>query len=264
MVHANDETAQLLATLKRLFKAAGLKYGDIAVRLGVSEGTVKRYLNRKGLTLEVLQALCAAADISMIELAALAGTEHPQKPPLATPAQEEALSADITLSMTFFLLMRGWRAERIAQEFKLSDQALTKYLVQLDRLGVIALFPQNRVRVLRMVTLQRNSATSALVARRVHELFGEIDLNDPEVVWTNGVARLSEASLSLISARLDRLRDEIFELGEQDLHLPPAQVKWCTVFAAVRPVSVDVLLHENFVPGATNTAQPQTASTSGR
>jgi transcriptional regulator with XRE-family HTH domain len=246
MVDSNDETAQLLVTLKRLFKAAGLKYGDIAVRLGVSEGTVKRYLNRKGLTLEILQRLCAAVDISMIELAALAGAEHPQKPPLATPAQEQALSADITLSMTFFLLMRGWRAERIAQEFKLSDQALTKYLVQLDRLGMIALFPQNRVRVLRMVTLQRNSATSALVARRVHELFGDIDLNDPDVVWTNGVARLSEASLSLISDRLDRLRDEIFELGEQDLHLPPAQVKWCTVFAAVRPVSVDVLLHENF------------------
>jgi hypothetical protein len=95
-------------------------------------------------------------------------------------------------------------------------------------------------------------------------LFGQIDLNDPEVMWTNGVARLSEASLSLISGRLDRLRDEIFELGEQDLHLQPAQVKWCTVFAAVRPVSVDVLLNENFVAGTAGTSPPVTPPPASR
>jgi transcriptional regulator with XRE-family HTH domain len=247
MADEQDEPRQFLAALKRIFKAQGLRYADIAGRIGVSEGTVKRYLNKKGLTLDVLSQLCKAADVTLSELARLTEEENPKTPPATTPAQEEILARDIILSMTFFLLTRGWRSERIARELELDDVALTGCLTRLDRLGVIALFPNNRVRLLR--TFARNpapnSATYALMARRVHELFDHINLEDPSVAWTNGFARLSEASLSQISRQLDGLRDEIFELGEADLHLPTDRVKWCAIFAAVRPVSIDTLLHEN-------------------
>jgi transcriptional regulator with XRE-family HTH domain len=244
MADEQDEPRQFLAALKRIFKAQGLRYADIAGRIGVSEGTVKRYLNKKGLTLDVLSQLCKAADVTLSELARLTAEENPRTPPATTTEQEQILAI---LSMTFFLLTRGWRSDRIARELELDDVALTRCLTRLDRIGVIALFPNNRVRLLR--NFARNpaptSATYALMARRVHELFDHIDLEDPAVAWTNGFARLSEASLSQISRQLDGLRDEIFELGEADLHLPADRVKWCAIFAAVRPVSIDTLLHEN-------------------
>jgi transcriptional regulator with XRE-family HTH domain len=243
-----DETKQLLDMLKRLFKAAGLRYADIAARLHVSEGSVKRYLNQTGLTVEVLYRLCEAADVTLSELTKLAAEENVQAPPVATPEQESLLAADITLSMTFFLLARGWRPAQIAREFNLNDAALTYYLTRLDRIGMIALFPRNRVRVLRAFALNPSpqSATYALVARRVHEFFDRVDLEDPAVAWTSGLARLSEASLSQITQRLNRLRDEIFELGEQDFNLPPERMKWCALFAALRPVPMEQLLHENY------------------
>ena len=247
MPDEQDEPKQFLIALKRIFKAQGLRYADIAARLAVSEGTVKRYLNNKGLTLDVLHRLCKAADLTMGELARLTEEENPTAPPPATAAQEQILARDITLSMTFFLLTQGWRSERIARELELDDVALTGCLTQLDRLGMIALFPNNRVRLLRAFARNPDpkGATYALMARRVHEFFDNIDLEDPAVIWTNGFARLSEASLSQISRHLDGLRDEIFELGQRDLHLASDRVKWCAVFAAVRPVSIETLLHEH-------------------
>jgi transcriptional regulator with XRE-family HTH domain len=251
VAESRDETRQLLKTLKHLFKAAGLRYADIAARLGVSEGTIKRYLNQQGLTVQVLQLLCECADVTLAELAKLAAEENTPVQPAATPDQERQLAGDIILSMTFFLLARGWRPEQIAREFSLQAAELTHYLVRLDRIGMIALFPRNRVRVLRAFArnLSPQSATYALVARRVHEFFDHVDLADPAVAWTSGFARLSETSLSQISQRLHRLRDEIFELGEQDFNLPPERVKWCALFAALRPVSMEKLLHENYQEG---------------
>lgn len=248
MTPEQDETAQLLSKLKRLFKAAGLRYADIATRLGVSEMTVKRYLSGKGLTLEALQQLCEAVDVTVLELARLVSEENPRSPPLVTPEQEKRITADIILGTTFYLLNRGWQPDRVAKELKLDEVEITRYLTQLDRLGVLALFPHNRVRILRKMrsNMVRNTATFELVARRVHEHFDRLDLSDPSVTWTHGIARLSEASLSQVAKRLDRLRDEIFELGEQDLALPLDQVHWCTIFAAVRQVSIEMLLHENY------------------
>jgi transcriptional regulator with XRE-family HTH domain len=123
VAESRDETRQLLKTLKHLFKAAGLRYADIAARLGVSEGTIKRYLNQQGLTVQVLQLLCECADVTLAELAKLAAEENTPVQPAATPDQERQLAGDIILSMTFFLLARGWRPEQIARESRATAYA---------------------------------------------------------------------------------------------------------------------------------------------
>lgn len=239
------ETRQLLITLKSVLKATGLNYADIAAKLGVSESTIKRNLNNKGLTLDLLHQFCALANITFAELASRAAEEFPQKPPFMTQAQEAALIRDITFSTTFYLLTRGWPPERIGRELGLDSSQITLCLTQMDRLGLIALFPQNRVRVLRSIRMSRNSAIFGLVARRVYELFDKIDLDDPAIAWTNGLARLSPASFSQVSGRLDELRDEIFELGKRDLDLPSERVAWYAVFAAVKPVQRETLFRKS-------------------
>ena len=48
-------TAQLIETLKKLVKARGLTYADVAARVGLSEASVKRLFSRGSFTLARLQ-----------------------------------------------------------------------------------------------------------------------------------------------------------------------------------------------------------------
>ena len=55
-----SQSEQVIRAVKRQLKARGLRYSDLAARLGVSEPTVKRLLSRGGITLERLDRICAA------------------------------------------------------------------------------------------------------------------------------------------------------------------------------------------------------------
>jgi transcriptional regulator with XRE-family HTH domain len=63
----------LVDTLKRLLKARGMTYGDLAARIGMSEATVKRMFSQKNFTLERLDQVLDASGISFDELAAAQG-----------------------------------------------------------------------------------------------------------------------------------------------------------------------------------------------
>lgn len=239
-----NEIARLLENLKRAYKTAGIRYADAAQALGVSDLTIKRWMTGKGLTVAALARLCEVADTTIGELTTTADAR--QELPLVTNAQAETIATDIVLGMTHYLLTRRWSAERIMQELRLDEPTMTRRLTLLDRIGVIALFPGNRVRLLRRMSgnIRDNAATFTLVARRVHEFFDRPDLSDPTIAWTNGIARLSRSSFTQMSERLDQLRDELFALGERDLDLPQDDVAWYTLFAAARPVSLEALLYE--------------------
>ena len=244
------ELTGLLACLKRAYRTAGLRYSDVAQRIGVSEMTVKRHMAGRGLSVQTLQRLCAAAEMTLTELAAMAGAGQGDVP-VATEAQTRAVAMDIALSMTFYLLTRGWPPRRIARELQLDDPTITGLLLKLDKLDVIELHPGDRVRVLRRLSPDiRHEATAfALIARRVHQFFDRADLHDPTMAWTSGVARLSPAAVAKAARLLDELRDTVFALGEDDLDLPTDETSWYMMFAALRPVGIDELLHESASDG---------------
>jgi transcriptional regulator with XRE-family HTH domain len=245
MTKSNDlEIDQLLVALKRIYKNSRLRYSDVAAMLQVKELTVKRWMGGRGLTVSALARLCGVANMTFSELALAAETRR--ELPVITNEQAREIADDIVLAMVFFLLTRGWSSERITKELRLDQVKLTRKLVKLDRLGAITLFPGNRVKVLRRLSgnIRHDRAIFGHVTRRVHQFFDNPDLNDPKMVWTNGIARLSRVSFLRMAEKLDQFRDEIFELGNQDLDLPEEEVAWYTMFVAAREVSIDTLLYE--------------------
>lgn len=239
----HEEDAELLARLKRVYRGSGIRYRDAAGRLGVSEATVKRVMNGHGLTLAMLRQLCAVADISLFELVSLTEREIASALPVVTLDQARALASDMTLGTVFFLITKHWDSTRIAREFGFDAATMNHHLIRLDQLGVIALFPANRVRQRRRMSkdLRYRLTGLELVGGRVATFLHGLDLSDTSIAWTSGIARLSAASFSRISELLDQLRDTIFELGDADLDLPPEQIKWHLIFAGVRPVDAKEL-----------------------
>ena len=67
-----SERDRLLRALKQVLRQRGMRYADLAGRLGVSEPTVKRMFSTGRMDLERLDRICGLLDIDHFELARLA------------------------------------------------------------------------------------------------------------------------------------------------------------------------------------------------
>ena len=63
------ETVLLITTLKKILKLKGLTYRDLALRLELSESSVKRLFSSHRWQLDRIEAVCRALDMSIFDLA---------------------------------------------------------------------------------------------------------------------------------------------------------------------------------------------------
>ena len=232
-----SEIPKLLHGLKTLLKARGLLYHDVAERLGVSETTIKRYLTGHSLTLEILEDLCGVVDVQLSDLLAFAQEELEQ--PVLTSAEEEVLAQDAFLSGIFYLLARGYTAAIIQRDFRLSDADMNGYLTTLDRLGLIRLFPYNRVRVLvgRNFNVQKGGAMAKLAHdAMLKDFFGRFEVTMPD--WLFGYGKLSPSSLERVRELARNFMVAFDDIAEADRELTLDLAQWYGFFFMLRPVDI--------------------------
>lgn len=232
-----SQTAALIHTLKRCLRAKGLTYRDVAAALGLSESSVKRLFSEKAFSIQRLEEVCRLMEMSLFELSRLAAYREDHRADQLTNGQEAALAADPLLLSYFYLLLVGWKPYRIARRLRLDEAAHDRYLNQLDRLGLIELFPRRRVRLLTDIRIRwtpdgpvRRRYESQVKRRFVDHAFGaaqeSLSLESSE---------LSDASISVLLRRIDRLVEEFAELTEIDRHLPQEQKRSFAILMAARP-----------------------------
>src|SRR5688572_17652218 len=140
------QRAALLRALKDTLKARGVTYAQLAKRLRLSEASVKRIFARETFTLERLDAVCGALGIEISDLARIVEQEG------ATPArltweQEKELVADDRLLLVAVHALNHWSFDEIVAGYALTKAECTRLLLRLDRLGILDLLPNNRIRV---------------------------------------------------------------------------------------------------------------------
>jgi transcriptional regulator with XRE-family HTH domain len=229
-------SSRMLAYLKKLYRARGLRLSDVAKLIGVSERSIKRYLNGRSVTLEVLERLCAAAEISILELAELA--EGDAAAQVATnEVQEDALAEEPLLAIAFYLLSLGWTPQRVAREFFLSDLDLDRMLLRLDRLGLITLYCTNRLKVRAKIrshdTCSPRLRQQALAV--VRSQLDHSDLDSESTLWSGAMVRLGPDSFERARTRFRLFIDDVVELSRHDKDLDGQQVKWYGVCALLAP-----------------------------
>ena len=109
-------------------------------------------------------------------------------------------------------------------------------LTRLDRLGLITLYPANRVKV------RANLRPSDKCSRRLREvisaggaaLMADADLTDQDILWRVGIVRLGPASFARAAKLFQAFVEEIAALGQQDMDLEGHQVKWYGICAMMR------------------------------
>ncbi len=136
-------STELVAALRAELRAAGLTYAHLAAHLGASESTVKRMFSRADMTLSRLDEIMTVLGIDLGDLQRrIAGM--PRRDAELSQAQERALVADRKLMLVAICCQSEWSFEQMLRDYLLSEAELVRYLVRLDRIGLIELRQQNR------------------------------------------------------------------------------------------------------------------------
>ena len=144
--YAMSTTADLVTVLKKELKSAQMTYADLALALGLAESSVKRMLARGDMPLSRIDSICRALKLDFADLARRVADAQPMLAQL-TQEQERAVVADKKLLLVAICVLSQWTLEQITTSYRLTQAEGIKYLLQLDRIGIIELRPLNRYRL---------------------------------------------------------------------------------------------------------------------
>ncbi len=232
-----SQTTLLIGTLKRCLRAKGLTYRDVATAIGLSESSVKRLFSEKTFSLRRLEEVCRFMEMSIYDLARLAASQDDPRIDRLTEEQESALAANPVLLSYFYLLLVGWKPYRIGKRLKLNEVGQVRYLTQLDRLKLIELMPRNRVRLLTdsRITWSANGPVRRRYESQVKHEFVDHSFEMADETLRLESSELSDASISVLLRRIERLVQEFSELTEIDRHLPQEQKRSFAILVGARP-----------------------------
>lgn len=226
----------IVDALKRLLRGQGMTYRELASRIKMSEAAVKRMFSLRAISLQRLEQICDVLDVGLSDLAAEAGRGRESMAELSE-AQERALVADPALLLAMFLSLNRWRQEDVLAQFAFTLPKWTGLLVKLDRLGIIELHANNRVRPLtsRNFRWRRNGP----MERYFREQLAADYFRDPFDGEQDSLLLLS-GSLSLdgvkqLRQRLDDVAREFDTLLVRDAPLPAADRIGMSLVIAQKP-----------------------------
>lgn len=225
----------LVDTLKRLLKARGITYGELAARIDMSEASVKRMFSQKNFTLQRLDDILSASGIEFEELSA--AQSGPALISQLTLAQEREIIGDPRLLVVAVSAMNHISFDDIVRYYEMTELEVTKYLLRLDKIGFLELLPNNRVKLLIARTFSW-IANGPIQTYFRHE--AAADYLNSRFDGEDEVLRLVNVMLSKQSAGalLERLKQVAAEFSQQHQHetrLPLDQKHAISFIVAARP-----------------------------
>jgi transcriptional regulator with XRE-family HTH domain len=228
---------ELVVALKRLLKAQGLTYAQLAQRLDLSEAAVKRMFSRGSMTVQRLESICEVLGVGLADLA-----EHarPASAPLTelSAEQEEELLREPPLLLALYLSLNGWSQEEVLAAYTFTPVEWTRLLARLDRMRVLDLQPGNRVklRTARNFRWRPGGPIQRFFEKRLlPEFFARGGFQGEQAALHLLAGMLSEDSVRLLRKRLDEFAAEFDLLLSRDVALPVAGRRGVSFVLAMRP-----------------------------
>lgn len=230
-----SQSTQLLDTLRRTLRRRGLRHADLAQHFGVGEASIKRWLKGEGLTLARLETLGALAGLTLAELAQAADRPSDTLRRELTLAQEKALSEDELLSLVFIVTLAGEDWQDIIDDFSVPESAVAASLARLDKLALIDILPDGRVRpcVVRDI-IWRKAPMRAQFEARMKPQFMAMDFAAADAVYASDVHKLSDRGAAMLAETLERHRREIAALADEDRRTSRLPRRWHAILLAAR------------------------------
>jgi transcriptional regulator with XRE-family HTH domain len=235
-------TRVLVETLKKVLKARGMTYADLARALRVSTPTVKRLFSQRTFTLARLEEILKVIELDFYELARMSHGRHGGPAELSLE-QETALAKDARLFSVFWLLCNEWRFDEIVAEFRLGAAQITSYFARLERLRLIDWRPGNRarLRVPKHYVWRMGGPLRKAYGLRVVNEFMRARFDSPQDAFHFEAQELSPESAIVVKRRLEKVAAEINELVEIDAATPAKKRVTLGVLLACRPWNISIV-----------------------
>jgi len=235
------QTNLLIVTLKSLLKRRGITYREVGQRLSLSEASIKRLFADHNFSLNRLDQICQLLDIEISDL--VKQMELNQQQLIEFSEQQELeLVADVKLLLVAFVILNGWKFEDIITLYDLSESTTIRYLARLDRLKMIELQPNNRIRLLisPKFAWRPNGPIQRFFTAHLQDDFlaSRFDKTDETFQFPSGM--LSKSSCEHFNQRIKKLVQDFHLLNEQDRGLPLTERFGYSLFLAFRPWRPDV------------------------
>ncbi|PNQ53688.1 XRE family transcriptional regulator, partial [Vibrio agarivorans] len=208
----------VIKELKRQLKHANIHYVDIAQHLNLSEGSVKRLLAKGSqISLERLEHICQLIGLDMIELVKLSA-EHNKGLETLTIEQEQCLVDDKGLLLVAVCVINGYLFEEITQQYTYNELELVQKLAALDKLNIIELLPDNKIRLRVSPTFkwQPGGPIQHFFQQQVQDAFFHSTFcgEDEKLVMATGL--MSLPSNKKIQQRLQKVISEFYQTCRED------------------------------------------------
>jgi len=230
------QTGALVGALKQVLKSRGITYAEIARRLGMSEASIKRVFAKQSFTLDRLDKICGVLGIGITDLARMVEHEAERVTQL-TLEQEREIVADPELLLVAVHALNHWTLEEIVDRYSISKTECIRLLARLDRLRIIDLLPNNRIRVVvgRNFSWRPDGPLQRYFRDQIEANFfaSRFDGRGERLAFVSGM--LSQNSNAVIQQHMRRLEAEFTELHNQDASLPFGERFGTSLLLAVRP-----------------------------
>jgi hypothetical protein len=229
------QVSALVDALKASLKAEGIKYTQVAAALQLSESSIKRKFSRKEFSLAELDSICSLAGIQISELVRRMEENRGRLQALSAD-QEREIASDPALLLVTVSVLNRWTFEQLLAYYRFEHSELVRMLARLDRMKVIELLPNNRIKLLVAPNFGwlPNGPIEQEFLRAIQQDFfsTRFDREDHALIVLNGM--LSPASNREFQRGLERLAREFDLLNGEDAGLPLEDKRGCTVLLALR------------------------------
>lgn len=236
-----NESERLFDTLKRCLRSKGVTYSGLARKLNLSESSVKRLFSQGSFSVERLERVCRAIDMSIADLVRMEGGQSTVAAPegdfTLSLDQERILAGDASLLAFFYLLLNGHPPEVVAERLGLSKRAVANFLSRLAACGLLESGRRKQVQLNARLPIawRPDGPVRKLYESHVRSEFLQSGFAAKNEALSFHSAELSPASIRILMRKLDRLSADFADLAALDVALPSRDKMSVAMLLATRP-----------------------------
>lgn len=238
------QTSALIKVLKSNLKSHGITYAQVAKELKLSEASIKRMFAEQSFSLERMDRICQMMGLEISDIVKQM-TDNERYLEGLTHAQEYEITQDLTMVLVTVCVFNHWTLPQITQFFTLKEEECVKRLIKLDKLHVIKLLPNNRIKLLVSPNFKwiENGPFERFFRDHVGQEFFDSKFEGDHqcLIVLNGT--FSRQSAEEFQRKLRRLVNEFSQLNQEDATLPFEQREGVTLVMAMRNWDYGIFHH---------------------
>ncbi|VAW36551.1 hypothetical protein MNBD_GAMMA01-2208 [hydrothermal vent metagenome] len=231
-----SQSIQIIITLKQVLKAKGIKYIDVAKHLCMSESSIKRQFTQGDISLSRLEKICDLAGMDIVDLLELVQLKSMQLEQLSIQ-QERKLVSDTKLMLVAVSVLNNLTFEEIYAIYNFEQPELIKLLLQLEKISLIQLRPDNKIKTLvsRTFKWQSNGPIQRYFENHIQDDFFNCQFNHAGElrIVINGM--LSTGSNQTMHKKIKQLAQNFNDLAYKDQNIGFNRRYGSTLVIAIRP-----------------------------